>query len=239
MPGSPGWARGSVRIFRAPLPTKFLPSPACGWGSGMGLADVCSASQRPAARLTSTPWPRPGEEALRDADYQPGPWRGRRAAAPPFGRPRGMGLTEFPGSANYLCAAAQSGRVCLQARLLRADSIPTAQITRVLDPVSPGGRPQRRGKQRLVEALAKFRAPAGFAQSVRKTTGQHAAGPVLHCRKSSAGRAVPLHPAGWPELRPVQGHNMSLNSFVTRDGGEMVRAHVLQAQACRLSPTCA
>ena len=73
---------------------------------------------------------------------------------------------------------------------------------------------------------AKRRAPAIMFQGTSSNAGKSVLTAAL-CRI--------LLQDGY-RVAPFKSQNMSLNSFVTRDGGEMGRAQVVQAQACRLDP---
>ena len=74
------------------------------------------------------------------------------------------------------------------------------------------------------------------------TAGRRAAALMIQGTSSNAGKSVLTAALGRILLEdglrvaPFKAQNMSLNSFVTRDGGEMGRAQVVQAQACRIEP---
>ena len=40
------------------------------------------------------------------------------------------------------------------------------------------------------------------------------------------------------KVAPFKSQNMALNSFITKDGMEMGRAQVMQAEACQIDPDC-
>jgi adenosylcobyric acid synthase len=90
---------------------------------------------------------------------------------------------------------------------------------------------------RLCEALDDVLRVRRFARRPRTTPAIMFQGTSSNAGKSvlTAALCRILLQDGY-RVAPFKAQNMSLNSFVTRDGGEMGRAQVVQSQACRLEP---
>lgn len=187
-----------------------------------------------------------GVRALADAAYL----EASRQALPPL-RDKlaaglaALGLTVFPGAANFLLARlAMTGpnapEVCrrmlaehgvalrdcsnfsgLTDRYLRIAVRPEAETERILDG--------------LAHVLAAC--PAPVSRPRRRTPALMLQGTTSNAGKSvlTAGICRLLDRAGY-RTAPFKSQNMSLNSGVTADGLEMGRAQIVQARACRLAP---
>ncbi|NLW80804.1 MAG: cobyric acid synthase [Desulfovibrionales bacterium] len=223
--------------------TKFYAVPGLRLGLGYGSAGICAAlsallpdwSVNALAQAV-------GEKALEDEEYAR-----RTVAAVAELRDRlhddlaGLGLTVFPGQANYLlCQCRSMDAFALQERLLSSRILIRncanytgldARYFRVA--VRSAGE-----NERLVAALSGILAPERPRPAVSRRT------PAIMVQglSSNAGKSVltaalcRIFLQDGLTAAPFKAQNMSLNSYVTRDGGEMGRAQVLQAQACRLDP---
>ncbi|HSH14038.1 MAG TPA: cobyric acid synthase, partial [Desulfurivibrionaceae bacterium] len=158
------------------------------------------------------------------------------------------GLKVYPGAANYLLLRLEKPGLTaagLAERLLTAKPARPIAI-RVCDNY-PGldGRYFRVAVRiaeengELCAALARELAPtlAPAFHRPRKTPALMLQGTASNAGKSvlTAALCRIMLQDGY-RVAPFKAQNMSLNSFVTRDGGEMGRAQVVQAQACRLDP---
>ena len=185
-----------------------------------------------------------GAAAIRDEDYlqrtrayvseQREQLRGELSRVPE--------LTVYPGRANFLLVRIDRGdadanaladtllsegiaiRVCdnyegLDARFFRVAVRTADENERLCRAVrSALGQPARRS--------ARKRTPAIMFQGTSSNAGKSVLAAAL-CR-------ILLQDG--VRVAPFKAQNLSLNSFVTRDGCEMGRAQVMQAQACRLDP---
>lgn len=152
------------------------------------------------------------------------------------------GLTIYPGEANFLLlrlhhptlAAQQLADLALQRgialRVCGNFSGLDGRYFRVAVRTEPE-------QQRLYTVLQSILAP-----SRPRVVKRQAPAIMFQGTGSNAGKSILtaalcriLKQDGY-DVAPFKAQNMSLNSFVTRDGGEMGRAQVLQAQACRLDP---
>ncbi len=153
------------------------------------------------------------------------------------------GLTVFPSKANYLlCRLSKGTAADLGATLLKDHGLAIRDCAnyRGLDAryFRVAVRPEAENA-RLLAALSAVLAPGKkiFAPPKKKTPAIMFQGTSSNAGKSLLAAAMCriLFEDGL-RVAPFKSQNMSLNSFVTRDGGEMGRAQVLQAQACRLDP---
>ena len=184
-----------------------------------------------------------GAAALRDVDYAEATRRFVSARRAELTAEIGAipGLAVYPGTANFLLVRIDRGAIAAPelARRLIADGI----AIRVCDNFAGlDGRFFRVAVRtaeengRLCDSLRKALGCAGRAAPRRKPvimfqgTGSNAGKSVL-----TAALCRILLQDGL-RVAPFKAQNMSLNSFVTRDGGEMGRAQVVQAQACRIDP---
>jgi cobyric acid synthase CobQ/L-threonine-O-3-phosphate decarboxylase len=218
-------------------------------GLRLGLA-VASPSTVQKVKALQPPWSvntlaqKVGETALRDTEYIQ---KSRTAIGSLRSNLRLQldqipYLTVYPGEANFLLI--RCDHRAMDARTLATRLLKRKLAIRVCDNfegldgrffrVAVRTEPENR---QLVEALRQelFMAPL-------VATRRHTPALMFQGTSSNAGKSV-LAAAlcrimlqdGY-RVAPFKAQNMSLNSFVTRDGGEMGRAQVVQAQAARLDP---
>jgi adenosylcobyric acid synthase len=151
-------------------------------------------------------------------------------------------LTVFPGLANFLLI--RIDRDGIDATMLAEQLLRDGIAIRVC--ANFEGLDQRffrvavrteEENERLVQSVESV-----FHARTKATKKRHTPALMFQGTSSNAGKSVLTAAVGRILLQdgyrvaPFKAQNMSLNSFVTRNGGEMGRAQVLQAQACRLDP---
>jgi cobyric acid synthase CobQ/L-threonine-O-3-phosphate decarboxylase len=152
------------------------------------------------------------------------------------------GLTVYPGEANFLLVRCEGDRPdapSLADRLLRDGlAIRVCDNFEGLDKryFRVAVRTERENRQ-LVATLRRELCMAPLVSKRRPTPAIMFQGTSSNAGKSVLAAAMCriLLQDGY-RVAPFKAQNMSLNSFVTRDGGEMGRAQVVQAQAARLDP---
>ena len=154
------------------------------------------------------------------------------------------GLTVFPGSANYLLLKIENGRhtaASLKKALFR-DHIAIRDCSNYAGLGDAFFRlavklPEE--NRIVVDAIKKAFGAAPGRKKEKKTPAIMFQGTCSNAGKSilTAAFARILLEDGI-SVAPFKAQNMALNSHVTKDGFEMGRAQVLQAQAARLEPDC-
>ncbi|MBI5571220.1 MAG: cobyric acid synthase [Desulfomonile tiedjei] len=152
------------------------------------------------------------------------------------------GFHVYPGKANFLLA--RIDRSDIDAPELARRTLARGVALRVCDNFE--GLDRRffrvavRSREDNLTLLESLKGSVGIAPSHHKKSRTPAI--MVQGTSSNAGKSILT--AALARILLQDGHrvapfkcqNMSLNSFVTRDGGEMGRAQVVQAHACRLEP---
>lgn len=225
--------------------TKFFAIPGIRLGLAVADRDVIAK-----LRSLTPPWSvntfaqAIGEAALRDTEYGERTRTYVRKARERLSESLQSlpGLTIFPGQANFLLARIdrQDADAVTLARCLLKQGI-AIRVCENFEGLD--GRFFRvavrtdKENERLYGALQEIFGGARKPAAQRRTPAVMFQGTSSNAGKSVLAAAFCriLLQDGY-RVAPFKAQNMSLNSFVTRDGGEMGRAQVVQAQACRLDP---
>lgn len=152
------------------------------------------------------------------------------------------GLTVYPGRANFLLI--RIDRRDTDAAILSDRMLRDGVAIRVCDNFEGLDRRffrvavrTREENALLLSSLTKAMGITATAKKNAKTRALMFQGTGSNAGKSLLTAALGriLFQDGY-SVAPFKAQNMSLNSFVTESGGEMGRAQVVQAQACRLEP---
>jgi len=225
--------------------TKFYAIP--GLRLGLAFADPAVASR---IKSVMPPWSvnrlaqLAGEKALRDDDYADRTKTyvisGREML---FNQLQAVpGLRPYPGEANFLLVRIE--RTDIDGPQLAQNLLSHGIAIRLCDNFEGLDRRYFRVAVRTEEEIDRLdSALRTILKAPAKAAGRRPQPAIMFQGTSSnAGKSVLaaafcriLLQDGY-DVAPFKAQNMSLNSFVTRDGGEMGRAQVVQAQACRLDP---
>ncbi|MGD1002637.1 MAG: cobyric acid synthase [Candidatus Brocadiia bacterium] len=225
--------------------TKFYAIPGLRLGFGVARTETAETIRR---RLL--PWSvnslaqAVGVAALADADYARRTREYVRAQRESLTKALQElpGLYVYPGAANFLLL--RLNRADLDAPTLARRLLEEGIAVRTFPPEQHLDARFFRIAVRTEEENARFCAALASLLGVPKTQAapRRAAALMFQGTSSNAGKSI-LTAAlcrillqDGVRVAPFKAQNMSLNSFVTRDGGEMGRAQVVQAQACRLEP---
>ena len=228
--------------------TKFYAIP--GIRLGLAFADpdiILRIKQRMPAWSVNTLAQKVGVRCLKDTQYalhtreQTGLLRDELAA----GLRQVPGIRVFPGTANYLfCRMERIGRdaVWLRDRLLAEHRIGIrlcGNYTGLDDNWFRVAVRDKDDNERLIRAME---AVSGTARAPVVTRTRKTPALMIQGTSSNAGKSVlaaafcRIFLQDGYNVAPFKAQNMSLNSYVTDQGGEMGRAQVTQAMACRLKP---